>query len=746
MKQRNGICICLQAGALFALAIGKFAAQTPGLPKITTPPPAVPYKWKNVVIRGGGFVTGIVFSTTQKGLVYVRTDVGGAYRSTDAGEHWMPLTDRFGRNDATYLGIESIVLDPSDSNKLYMAEGMYSADWGGPSAIFRSNDQGVTFEKTAMPFKMGGNDDGRGCGERLAVDPNFGSVLYFGSRKAGLWKSMDSGATWAHVDSFPVQEKVTGVGENTGITFVIFDRSSGTKGSETKTIYAGVAQIGAALYRSQDAGATWQLVPDAPKDLFPNHAAIDPGNTLYFSYVDNVGPNGTQDGAIWKYDLHKDKWKDISPIKPGVGGAGKFGYGGLTMDLEHPDTLMVTTIDRWNPGDAIFRTTDAGKKWKDMASTAKYSASQTPWVYWHRDKPGGHGWMNDIKIDPFNPDEVIYGTGEGLWGSANVTAADTGKPTLWGFPNDGLEEIVANQLISPPEGAHLLSVVSDVSGFRHEDVDKTPANGFFIDPQLNSGTGIDFAALAPQVAVRVGYGDGKTPRGGYSLDNGLTWKPFAGEPPGSTKGAGKVAISADGKTVVWTPEKGTAYWTADWGKNWTLCAGLPEKLTIVSDRMSPARFYSFNPETGQFMESLDKAATFATRTQPLAAKGSYAVIAATPGVEGDLWIGADHKVFHSTDSGVTFVTLEGMADVYTIGFGHPAPDSSIPVIYMNGTAANTEGTFRSDDGGQDWITIDDPQHQFGWKNSITGDPRIYGRVYLATGGRGIIYGEPSDAP
>jgi len=744
MKQRNEICIGLKVGVLFALAIGKLGAQTPELPKITTPPPAVPYRWKNVIIRGGGFVSGIVFSTTQKGLVYARTDVGGAYRSLDAGEHWTPLTDRFGRNDATYFGIESIALDPSNSNNLYMAEGMYSAEWGGPSAIFRSNDQGLTFQKTAMPFKMGGNDDGRGCGERLSVDPNLGSILYFGSRKAGLWKSTDSGATWAHVDSFPVKEKVIGVGENTGITFVIFDRSSGSKGSATKTIYAGVAQIGAALYRSQDAGTTWQLVPDAPKDLFPNHAVIDPGNSIYFSYVDNIGPNGIQDGAIWKYEPHKDKWTDISPLKPGVGDAGKFGYGGLAMDPEHPNTLMATTIDRWNPGDVIFRTTNGGKKWKDMAVTAKYAAPQTPWVYWHRDKPGGKGWMNDIKIDPFNPDKVIYGTGEGLWGSANVTAADSGKPTTWGFPNDGLEETVPIQVISPPTGAHLLSVIGDIGGFRHEDIDKTPANGFFINPQLNSGTGMDFAALAPQVIVRVGYGDGKVPRGGYSVDNGLTWKPFATEPSGSTKGAGKIAISADGKTVVWTPEGGTAYWTADWGKNWTLCAGIPEKLTVVSDRINPSRFYSFNPETGQFLESLDKAATFATRTEPLATKGNYAIVAPVPGLEGDLWIGAGHKVFHSTDSGVTFVTLDGMTDVYTIGFGHPAPDSNTAAIYMNGTAANIEGTFRSDDGGQDWVRVDDPQHQFGWKNAIAGDPRVYGRVYLATGGRGIIYGEPPD--
>jgi photosystem II stability/assembly factor-like uncharacterized protein len=724
------------------LGVSHIAAQTPSLPAITTPPPSTPYRWHDVVIRGGGFVSGIVFSTTQKGLVYARTDVGGAYRSDDAGEHWTALTDRFGRDDSTYLGVESIALDQQDANKLYMAEGMYSADWGGPAAIFRSNDRGKTFESTKMPFKMGGNDNGRGCGERLAVDPNLGSVLYFGSRKAGLWKSTDSGVTWAHVDSFPVKDKVTGVGENTGITFVLFDNASGTKGSPTKTIYAGAAQVGASLYRSDDAGATWQLVPGAPKDLFPNHAVLDFKGGIYFSFVDNVGPNGITDGAILKLTPADGKWKDITPLKPGMPGQAKFGYGAIAIDPQHPETLMAGTIDRWYPGDTIFRTTDGGKKWKDVVSSAQYSAQSTPWVYWHKPTTGGHGWVSDIKIDPFNPDKVMYTTGEGIWGSANVTASDAGKPTAWGFPDDGIEETVPLDIISPPEGAPLLSVVGDIGGFRHEELRQSPKDGFFIDPQLNSGHSLDFAAQAPAVIVRVGYGDPKSARGGYSLDNGTNWKPFANEPPSSEKGGGDVAISADGKIVIWSPDKGAPFWTTDWGKSWNPCRGLTEKMSVVSDRINPSKFYSFDRDSGQLLESLDKGQNFAVRTEPVAAKDRYAMLAPTPGIDGDIWIAAGNKVYHSTDSGVTFVTLEGMTKAYKIGFGMAAPGAGTPAVYINGLAAGQEGTYRSSDSGKSWVRIDDPAHQFGWKNAIAGDSRVYGRVYLATGGRGIVYGEP----
>jgi hypothetical protein len=46
---------------------------------------------------------------------------------------------------------------------------------------------------------MGGNDDGRSAGERLAVHPVTNNVVYYGSQENGLWVSSDYGAKFSKV-------------------------------------------------------------------------------------------------------------------------------------------------------------------------------------------------------------------------------------------------------------------------------------------------------------------------------------------------------------------------------------------------------------------------------------------------------------------------------------------------------------------------------------------------------------------
>jgi hypothetical protein len=137
------------------------------------PVPTASYVWRNVVMGGGGFVTGIIFHPAQKNLFYARTDVGGAYRWDDSKKKWIPLTDAFRGIDFT--GSESLALDPADTNRVYLAAGIYH---GTRAAILRSDDQGRSWQSSEVPFKMGGNESGRFNGERLAVRALAGGGTY----------------------------------------------------------------------------------------------------------------------------------------------------------------------------------------------------------------------------------------------------------------------------------------------------------------------------------------------------------------------------------------------------------------------------------------------------------------------------------------------------------------------------------------------------------------------------------------
>src|SRR5690606_21783914 len=243
---------------------------------------AVAYRWQNVAIGGGGFVTGIEFHPAEPGLAYARTDVGGAYRRDAASARWVPLTDWIGHADANLMGIESVALDPSDPERVYLAAGTYTHERAGNGAILRSADRGATFQRSDLPFKLGGNELGRGNGERLAVDPNDGRVLFLGSRAHGLWRSGDRGASWARVEAFPrrapspsAMASTGGRRRSIGFVFVVFDPASGQPGSPTPVVSAGVSSREGGLFRSSDGGRRWEAVPGQPGGLRPNHMVRD---------------------------------------------------------------------------------------------------------------------------------------------------------------------------------------------------------------------------------------------------------------------------------------------------------------------------------------------------------------------------------------------------------------------------------------------------------------------------------------
>ena len=103
------------------------------------------YNWKNVQIAGGGYVPSIVFNPTERNLIYARTDIGGAYRWNESTQRWAPLLDFVGWNNWGFNGVSSIATDPVQTNRVYVAAGMYTNSWDpNNGAILRSSDKGAT--------------------------------------------------------------------------------------------------------------------------------------------------------------------------------------------------------------------------------------------------------------------------------------------------------------------------------------------------------------------------------------------------------------------------------------------------------------------------------------------------------------------------------------------------------------------------------------------------------------------------
>jgi hypothetical protein len=696
-----------------------------------------------VAIGGGGFVSGIVFSQAQSGLVYARTDVGGLYRWTDASAQWTPLTDAFPASQGNYFGGESIAPDPVNPNVVYAAAGMYLTS--GSGVILSSTDQGNTWTINTIGVAMGGNATGRGMGERLVVDPNNTAILFFGSRNNGLYTSTDSAASWAPVTSFPTMGDAS-----YGLPVVVIDKSSGgASGSSNIYVAAATTSAGSNLYRTTDGGTTWALVPGGPTGLMVHHASLGSDGRLWLAYSSDYGPynvtGGTLVGQVWTYATANGTWTNVTPATNWGGMS-----GGISVDAQNPQHVIVSTLD-WYAPDRLLATTNGGTTWQVIGqppingnpkgSTYDVEGAQ----YW---LSGGASigtsatnWVEAVALDPFNSSRVMYGTGAGIWTSTNIGAATgaNGQGVTWSFLDKGLEETVPAALVPSVDGA-FLGAIGDLGGMRNANLDVYSTTGEYTNPLDSRTSGIDFAALNPNFVVRVGNSGQIASDVAYSNNNGQTWEPCATAATGYTTAneMNSVAVAADGSAFVVSPAKnfGAPALTTNACATWTAVTGLPTGALVAADRVMPKTFYA-TAATVLYV-STDGGATFA-EANTFAGHGAPRPVF---GQAGEVWVASTAGLYQFTGSGATSTVVTTVTQASGVGFGMAAPGISHPAVFIIGTVAGQYGFFRSDDGaGATWTRFNDDAHQFGGLqgNFIAGDQNVYGRAYLTTGGRGYVY-------
>ena len=197
------------------------------------------------------------------GEPFIRSHISmgwGMFKSTDAGATWTRAgLEKSGR-------ISRIVIDPHDPDRVFVAA-LGSAYGPQPErGIFRTTDGGKTWDKVLFV------NDSTGGGDVL-MDPTNPHVLYAamwqlevhtwgrvsGGAGSGIWKSTDGGTTWKRITEHGLPTKPVGKIQ-LGVSAANPQRVYASIETGDGIMFQGKEADNGHLWRSDDAGATWELV------------------------------------------------------------------------------------------------------------------------------------------------------------------------------------------------------------------------------------------------------------------------------------------------------------------------------------------------------------------------------------------------------------------------------------------------------------------------------------------------------
>jgi xyloglucan-specific exo-beta-1,4-glucanase len=459
--------------------------------------------------------------------------------------------------------------------------------------------------------------------------------------------------------------------------------------------------------------------------------AVEEGPNISGDYSGTTPANDM--GRVYKLNTSTGVWTNVTPAHHPTA---KYPYGGVSIDPSNINRVVISTCGMyWNPqfgngwADFIFLSVDGGTNWTlKIGPNSTFDKNGIGW------SGGGINWMDCIEFDLYDPLKVRVIGGGGVFTCSNISAANT----TWKYDVKGIEETAFLDGISIP-GGPLISSFGDVSGFVHDPLTSYPSKKLSPEGGYNNHS-IAYAAANPSKVVRIGNGGNIVY---YSTNKGATWTGCA-----TNKGSsGRVAISADGGTILHCPWGSTTTWyTTNNGGSWSSCSGVSLGDAMpAADQVNSNYFYIYNPTNGQMLRSSNKGISFSVAGTLGWTSASHpwspTLIRTVPGHEGHIWVPlANNGLKYSSNYGATYTTVSNITYCKSVGIGKAMSGSTYPTIFIWGRVSGVTGLFRSTDQGATWLRMNDDAHEFAGASFLIGDMNIEGRLYMATGGgRGIIY-------
>jgi photosystem II stability/assembly factor-like uncharacterized protein len=300
--------------AIVALALPLAAAET------EEPGDAMTAKaFKGLAFRSigpalmSGRIADIAIHPTDFSNWYVAVGSGGVWKTTNSGTTWHPIFDE----ESSY-SIGCVVLDPSNPEIVWVGTGenVGGRHVGYGDGVYKSLDGGASWKNTGLK-------DSQHISE-IIVDPTDSDTVYVASQgplwspggERGLYKTADGGGTWTRVLS---------VGEWTGVTDIVMDpRDSQVLYAATWQHHRTVAAVidggpETGIYRTDDGGTSWtELKSGLPKgNMGKIGLAISPQNpdVVYAAIeLDN------RTGGLWRSANRGASWEKRSGAVSGATG------------------------------------------------------------------------------------------------------------------------------------------------------------------------------------------------------------------------------------------------------------------------------------------------------------------------------------------------------------------------------------------------------------------------------------------